>query len=1019
MPMPDPVPQYTLLMVDDTPTNLELLVQIVELDLPEVRVLTAGSAEDGLELARCETIDGAFIDVQMPGMDGLEMCRRLRADEATAALPIVLMTAHLASPELRAEGLEVGAYDFLIQPISNLEMLARIKVMLRLCENERQIPRTRDAETQPPAVSARRRRWLSGLLTCGEGALESQHRPLLDELAQRLPEPELLTDRELFEALARDFPSTWRRTLLKLALFDAVPLPVARKLSEIPDIEAVFDYLYRHDLVHRQERIGEAWLQFKSTGLELLREQARQQLGRHEQARASRQAAGWFERQGDTTAAFDCLLVAQLDPEISRLFSQQTVELFNSAEPERLVGLIEQIPDHRATADGWLALFKGWAQLRLMSRAADDWLELAYQRFSRDGDERGCLLTLSQQIVQAVFLDGRFERCAARLAEMRRLAATWMPRAAAPERLKICFSLGLAELFPGGRAARTDELLAEGLAEARQLQLPQALLELNLLRVLTAGYLGRSVLARAAYEDARAWAEQLGGELETMILQVVACELLHNSGDFGGFQQQHQLFRTLVARQIRRRTFAGALLGYYAAGLHLARGEEQQARDLLDIALGEGRAAPHAHLHSRILQFKGWLEARNGATETARSLLEEAQSVRHQAGEHGLRLENLLFAGLTRQALGDVLQAREILESGLEESRQLGEERLRSGFHAWLALLDQQQGRVEAAQHQARQLDDLLRRHRTLFFWGLTPELLHALLPLFHAAAERASLAVIFERQLDLSLDEQGTPHARLNVRTLGSFQVELNGKVCDLSSLGQPSRQIFALLITAPEQRLSIEVVMARLWPDSMGEKARNSFDTAHSRLRKYLEEHFGKEIRKNYLILEKGMLLLRYASIDSRRFSAAMAQARYHLQRQNNWQAEQFLWTMDQLWHGEFLHGHDLPDDLLVERRELTRLRLEQIHALADRLMRSGQLDQAAVLLRRGLAIDPLQDVLIRQLIQIFQQRCDERAARVLLDEYRQALRREDYAETEIDELIEALGAPGLTRERRTKER
>ena len=61
---------YTLLLVDDNPVNLQLITQIIALDLPRVQVLTAADAREGLILEAEQQVDGAFIDVQMPGMDG-------------------------------------------------------------------------------------------------------------------------------------------------------------------------------------------------------------------------------------------------------------------------------------------------------------------------------------------------------------------------------------------------------------------------------------------------------------------------------------------------------------------------------------------------------------------------------------------------------------------------------------------------------------------------------------------------------------------------------------------------------------------------------------------------------------------------------------------------------------------------------------------------------------------------------------------------------------------------------------
>jgi len=80
----------------------------------------------------------------MPGMTGIEMCRRLKADPRTAPIHIILVTAHQASPELKAQGLEAGADDFIAKPINNVELAAKLRVMLRLRAAENALRRERD-----------------------------------------------------------------------------------------------------------------------------------------------------------------------------------------------------------------------------------------------------------------------------------------------------------------------------------------------------------------------------------------------------------------------------------------------------------------------------------------------------------------------------------------------------------------------------------------------------------------------------------------------------------------------------------------------------------------------------------------------------------------------------------------------------------------------------------------------------------------------------------------------------------
>ncbi len=123
---------YSLLAVDDRPENLFVIEELIAQHLPECVLVTAPSAEEGLALAVEKSFDGALIDVQMPGIDGLEMCQRLQVDGANGHLPILLMTAHGSTAELRIRGLEAGADDFISRPIDNVELVAKIRVMLRI-----------------------------------------------------------------------------------------------------------------------------------------------------------------------------------------------------------------------------------------------------------------------------------------------------------------------------------------------------------------------------------------------------------------------------------------------------------------------------------------------------------------------------------------------------------------------------------------------------------------------------------------------------------------------------------------------------------------------------------------------------------------------------------------------------------------------------------------------------------------------------------------------------------------------
>jgi len=117
-----------VLVVDDQPANVRLLEALL---VPRgYDVLTASSGEAALEAVRSSQVDLILLDIVMPGMDGYDVCRRIREDPDTAFLPVVMVTA--SGEEQKVRSLEAGADDFLTKPIDTSELLARVASLARI-----------------------------------------------------------------------------------------------------------------------------------------------------------------------------------------------------------------------------------------------------------------------------------------------------------------------------------------------------------------------------------------------------------------------------------------------------------------------------------------------------------------------------------------------------------------------------------------------------------------------------------------------------------------------------------------------------------------------------------------------------------------------------------------------------------------------------------------------------------------------------------------------------------------------
>jgi two-component system sensor histidine kinase/response regulator len=128
--------KQTVLIVDDTPANLGVLVEY--LTAAGYRTLIAEDGEDALEQVHLVLPDIILLDIMMPGLDGFETCKRLKADERTRDIPVLFMTA-LSGTEDKVRGFGVGAIDYVTKPLQSEEVLARVRTHLTLRAQRAQI----------------------------------------------------------------------------------------------------------------------------------------------------------------------------------------------------------------------------------------------------------------------------------------------------------------------------------------------------------------------------------------------------------------------------------------------------------------------------------------------------------------------------------------------------------------------------------------------------------------------------------------------------------------------------------------------------------------------------------------------------------------------------------------------------------------------------------------------------------------------------------------------------------------
>ncbi len=137
--MTKPTDKPEILLIDDQPANLDVLCRFLE--RVGYAISVANNGPRGIELAQKSQPDLVLLDVVMPEMDGYEVCRTLKADEQTAHIPVIFITARDQQADL-LEGFTAGGVDYIAKPIQEQEVLARVQTHVRLAQLMRELART-------------------------------------------------------------------------------------------------------------------------------------------------------------------------------------------------------------------------------------------------------------------------------------------------------------------------------------------------------------------------------------------------------------------------------------------------------------------------------------------------------------------------------------------------------------------------------------------------------------------------------------------------------------------------------------------------------------------------------------------------------------------------------------------------------------------------------------------------------------------------------------------------------------
>ena len=245
-----------------------------------------------------------------------------------------------------------------------------------------------------------------------------------------------------------------------------------------------------------------------------------------------------------------------------------------------------------------------------------------------------------------------------------------------------------------------------------------------------------------------------------------------------------------------------------------------------------------------------------------------------------------------------------------------------------------------------------------------------------------------------------------LLVKTLGKCELQIGGRRLSWAEEFSPAqRQLMSMLVGSTNRKVAQEEVQAALWPESSRQKARSSFDSLLSRVRRTMEEWFAPLDSKKYLVVKRGYLCLENARVDVHEFRRLIRKAYQQIANLEYWPAGITFSSAFSLWQGKFIPADFGVDAAVVYQDEMEQIYLEASQVFARLLAENNRHQQAVKLLRDALHYDPTNDDVVRLSYQLCLAQDSPGQAKQVLKQYSEALFKENFSTQEIQGILQAF--------------
>ncbi len=791
---------------------------------------------------------------------------------------------------------------------------------------------------------------------------------------------------------------------LRLSIINDIPIDLAGQITDIPNMETILAEMAKKNFFVYRLDDSDRIFRFHHFFQEFLQLRAGKTFSPSDIQTIHTIEAEYYLQRNMLEKALACYRNACDYATMNSILQHQGIQLIEKNRTLSILSLLQTIPQEIILQYSWLTLYAGMLRIDFAPQELLPYYEAARARFIEEGEEVGEIIALAVTIYAHFAISGQFivgAKLLPRTEELYKKIGSALPlnvRIIVARNLAVGYNVFVFNM----EKAREYASLSVEMAIKHNLRNFTAYTRFSLsYALLMSGDF--SLSSQEAEKCFSLTNDPLIAFTNRALLRVMHLCYLSMTGDFHNYLRQQRMFEQNLDQDVIAQTLAAPYLFIWGCSCFIAKGETENAQELLNRGKDISVTAKTQHIQSQLLQWQAFLFSMKGDIEQARETLEEAIRLRTVAGGPFFQTFQSILAGAIYTRTGDVELAAKALNDGIESARSLASPYLYACgllHRSYFGLINS--GKAAALQDLQEGLA-IMKAHDYKYFWSWEPAMMTRLLGESVAADIEQELASdLARKRLRIALSADGTILPLLQVTLLDDFSLRHGEKqVLNIDDFTVSEREILGLIVSTKGQKIDQEKAQLHFWPDSPPEKARKKFDTLLGRLRKKISDHFDVS-GQNYIALNKGFLCLQNVETDIIQFMEACNAGLAHSRRNEWWQASNYFQKALSLWKGNLPTNTFTNDYTLSLEISLLETFTEVCMTWGDYLAKTNQIPGAVQILEKLLLSNTLEEKAVVMLCQLYVRNNMPLKVNKIIERYKTALIQIDYTEREADKII-----------------